>query len=286
MMRQKQVIMNIKKLIKTVGKPEVYTPGTAQMWVDEYIATQLLETHLSQDTDLASRKKTTISATIEWIFDKVSGDELKILDLGCGPGLYSEQLAERGHSVTGMDISSNSITYAKASAGRKNLDVSYIKQNYLELDEEDKYDLILLVFTDIGVLTPEERNILVGAIYRALKPGGIFIFDALNEHSGMNESASNNWELSETGFWRNHPYLALTETFYYEKQKVTLTQHIIIDEVGETEVYRFWIHTFSHTDLGVITSLAGFRTAECYDNIIPDSDFYSSKAVTFCIATK
>jgi len=278
--------MNIKKIIKEAGKPEVYAPGTGQMWVDEYIATQLLETHLSQNTDLASRKKTTISATIEWVLDKVPGGKLTILDLGCGPGLYAEQLAERGHSVTGMDISSNSIAYARESAGRKNLDVSYIEQNYLELDEKNRYDLILLVFTDFGVLTPKDRKKLLGTVYRALKPGGIFVFDVLNEQSGMKESESKNWELSEKGFWRDHPYLALTETLYYENQNVTLTQHIIVDEFGETGVYRFWIHTFSHTDLGAIASSAGFRTTQCYDNIIPDSDFYSSKAITFCIATK
>ncbi len=101
--------MNIKKLINTVQKPKIYTPGTALMWVDEYISTQLLATHLSQEVELASRKETTISSTIEWILNKVVGDRLNILDLGCGPGLYTEKLAERGHLVTGMDFSSNSI---------------------------------------------------------------------------------------------------------------------------------------------------------------------------------
>ncbi len=278
--------MNIKKLINTVQKPKIYTPGTALMWVDEYISTQLLATHLSQEVELASRKETTISSTIEWILNKVVGDRLNILDLGCGPGLYTEKLAERGHLVTGMDFSSNSIQYAKESGTRNKLDISYIQQDYLKLEEENRYDLILLIFTDFGVLTPDQRDTLLGNIYRALKPGGTFVFDVLNENSEVQESASKNWELAEKGFWRNHPYLALTESFYYEKQKVTLSQHIIIDEDGETEVYRFWIHTFSHSDLGEIMSSAGFNTVECYDNIIPDSEMCSSKSVTFCVATK
>ncbi len=278
--------MNIKKLINIAQKPEIYTPGTSMMWVDEYISTQLLETHLSQDIELASRKETTISSTIQWILSKVPGGRLHILDLGCGPGLYAEKLAECGHTVTGMDFSSNSIDYAKESAGRKKLDVSYVHQNYLALEDENKYDLILLIFTDFGVLTPEQRKTLLGNIFRALKPGGRFIFDVLNELSEVKESESRSWELSEKGFWRGHPYLSITESFYYEKQRVTLNQHIIIDEHRGTEVYRFWIHTFSNTELNAIISSAGFTTSECYNNVIPDSDLCSSRSVTFCVATK
>ena len=286
MIRKKQVIMNIKKLTKIAGKPEVYTPGTALMWVDEYISTQLLETHLSQEVELASRNETTISSTVEWILNKVPGDRLNILDLGCGPGLYTEKLAERGHIVTGMDFSSNSVDYAMESASRKKLAISYLQQDYLELEEENRYDLILLIFTDFGVLTPDQREILLNNIYRALKPGGTFLFDVLNENSNMKESGSRDWELAEKGFWRNHPYLALTESFHYEKQKVTLNQYIILDEDEGAEVYRFWVHTFSHIDLNEIMSSAGFSVTKCYDSVIPDSDMCSSRSVTFCVATK
>ena len=278
--------MNIKKLIKAAQKPEIYSPGTALMWVDEYISTQLLETHLSQDIELASRKETTISSTVEWILGKVPGDRLNILDLGCGPGLYTEKLAELEHLVTGMDYSSNSIRYAEDSARRKKLNISYRQQDYLELKEENRYDLILLIFTDFGVLNPKQRKTLLDNIYRALKPGGTFIFDVLNEKSEVHDSGSQDWEMSEKGFWRNTPYLALTESFYYEQQNVTLNQHIIIEEDGKTEIYRFWIHTFSGSDLDAITSSAGFRSAECYDSVIPDSEMCSSKSVSFCVATK
>ncbi len=116
--------MNIKNVINTAQKPEVYTSGTALMWVDEYISTQLLEVHLSQEVELASRKETTIFSTVDWILNNVPGDRMNILDLGCGPGLYTEKLAEYGHLVTGMDFSSNSINYAKESANREKLDIN------------------------------------------------------------------------------------------------------------------------------------------------------------------
>lgn len=278
--------MNIEQIIRAAQKPEIYTPGTALMWVDEYISTQLLEIHLSQDIELASRKKSTITSTIEWILQKVPGNGLNILDLGCGPGLYTEQLAQRGHIVTGMDFSSNSINYAKESASNKELDITYNQLNYLELEDKNKYDLVLLIFTDFGVLAPDQREILLSNIYRALKPGGTFVFDVLNDNYDAKVAGSNDWELSEKGFWRDSPYLALSESFYYEKQKVTLNQHIVIDQDRGAEVYRFWMHNFSNSDLGAILLSAGFSTTEYYDGILPDSDMYSSSSVTFCMTTK
>lgn len=189
MNRRKEVFMKIKELLKTAQKPEIYTQGTAVMWVDEYISTQLLETHLNPDIELASRKKATIASTVEWILQRVPGDRLSILDLGCGPGLYTEKLAENGHKVTGMDFSANSIRYARKSATSKRLNITYIQQNYLELAEENKYDLILMIFTDFGVLLPDQREILLGNIYRALKPGGKFLFDVLNENLGLSQNS-------------------------------------------------------------------------------------------------
>ena len=278
--------MNIEKLVHTAQKPKIYTPGTASMWVDEYISTQLLQIHLSQETELASRNKSTISSTIQWISQQVPGKGLKILDLGCGPGLYAEELARCGHEVTGVDFSSNSINYARESAGRSKLDISYKQQNYLDLRDENKYDLVLLIFTDFGVLTPEQRQLLLSNIHRALKPGGTFIFDVLSDNYQGNAVGAKEWEVSEKGFWRDTPYLALTESFFYEEQKVTLNQHIVVDRDGGTEVYRFWVHTFSHLDLEVIISSAGFNNVRCYDGVIPDSEMCSSDSVTFCMAAR
>lgn len=278
--------MKIQNLITASQKPDIYTQGTAVMWVDEYISTQLLETHLNQDIDLASRKKTTISSTIEWILNKVPGNNLKILDLGCGPGIYTEKLAEKGHRVTGMDFSANSIRYAMESAKRKNFTISYLQQDYLELKEENQYDLIMLIFTDFGVLLPDQRSRLLANIYRALKPGGVFIFDVLNENYPVKKSGEKEWDASTKGFWKNKPYLALTESFYYEKENVMLSQHVIIDETGDVDIYRFWIHTFSHGTLKEILSLQHFCNAECFDSVLPDSSLYSSEEVTFCVATK
>ncbi len=107
------------------------------MWTDEHISKQLLNVHLSQDVDLGSRRMGTIDSTVEWIITNTERKQLNILDLGCGPGLYSEKLAKRGNNVTGVDFSSNSIEYAKQEAKKKKLKITYLKENYLNLDLKD-----------------------------------------------------------------------------------------------------------------------------------------------------
>jgi 2-polyprenyl-3-methyl-5-hydroxy-6-metoxy-1,4-benzoquinol methylase len=276
--------MDIKTILQA-HKPKLYEKGIAVMWTNKYISTQLLEIHLNSDVDLASRKEDTIDSTVGWIFDNVPGDKLNILDLGCGPGLYTEKYAQRGHAVNGIDFSENSISYAINSAKERSLNISYRCQDYLSLYDVNRYDLITMIFTDFCVLEPRDRDILLQNVFRALKPGGTFLFDVMNDdYAGISESRS--WEAADKGFWSPCPYLALSENIYYKDEKVILSQHIVIDEKGETEIYRFWSHLYSNNDLAQILSIHNFLNPNFFENVIPDSVNYRSGDVTFCITTK
>jgi SAM-dependent methyltransferase len=277
--------MNIPEIIYKSEKPDLYEKGGAVMWTDPYISAQLLETHLNPDLDLASRKPETIRQTIDWILSESGNQSLEILDLGCGPGLYSEILAGKGHQVTGVDFSENSIKYARKEAEKKRLDISYIRENYLELElEENTFDLVLLIFTDFGPLLPKERNQLLQMIRRVLKPGGFFIFDVLNEKNFEEKLSPRTWEVSDRGFWRNHPYLALSESFLYKEEKLILFQHLIIDEKGNIDTYRFWNHYFSEQDLKDILHSNAFDKISFHENVIQSADLYKAEEVTFCKA--
>ena len=257
------------------------------MWTDSHISKQLLETHLNPEIDLASRKPETIHKTVEWILSHFKGQSLNILDLGCGPGLYSEMFASQGHQVTGLDFSSNSIAYARKEAAIKKLDINYIEGNYLDLQlSENQFDLVLLVFTDFGPLLPSERKILLGGIKTVMKPGGTFILDVLCDKNIENKVSPKSWDIAENGFWKNKPYIALSESFLYQEEKVVLYQHLVIDEQDNIDTYRFWNHFFSDEDLRIILSDNGFNEVVLQHNIIPSSDFYTGDDVTFCKAVK
>jgi 2-polyprenyl-3-methyl-5-hydroxy-6-metoxy-1,4-benzoquinol methylase len=279
--------MKIKDVIKYSVKPDLYAKGTSKMWTDDYISKQLLNVHLNTEIDLASRKKTTIESTAKWVLENANNKQLNILDLGCGPGLYTELFAKNGHKITGIDFSKNSIDYAKNESEKKKLNIEYKNADYLQIDlEENRFDLVTLIFTDFGVLLPDERDKLLSFISKVLRPNGVFIFDVLNTNNINEKTAPRNWEVAEHGFWRDKPYLVLSDSFHYEKDNVILYQHTVIDENDNIDVYRFWTHFFSNSDLTEILKDHGFNQLSFHEDVLPKGDLWSGDNVTFCKASK
>ena len=278
--------MQFLQMIKAIERPSLYEPGTAAMWTDPHISRQLLALHLNEGIDLASRRAATIDGTVQWIAAQTGPEPLTILDLGCGPGLYAQRLARLGHRVTGVDFSETSIAYAREQARIHNLDIAYRHQDYLTLEEEGQYDLVLLIYTDFGVLLPDQRERLLARIHRALKPGGRFIFDVLGDRDLALKATPKSWELAPSGFWRNRPYAALSESFLYPEDKVILYQHLILEETGAWDVYRFWTHFFSDSDLELLLGRNGFQTPRFDRDVLPGGDLWSGEHVTFCVAPR
>jgi len=257
------------------------------MWCDDHISCQLLEMHISPDCDAASRKRSTIETTVRWI-ETVSGPGTKtILDLGCGPGLYCELLASHGNAVTGVDFSGRSIDYASASARMNNLNITYLRKNYLDLSFENAFDLVVMIYCDFDVLVPDDRARLLENVHRALKPGGLFIFDTLTPKApaAMNVPGRS-WEVAGSGFWRDRPYLALSETFHYETENVILQQHTVCTDEGRPEVYRFWTHYYDPGTLARILAEAGFELETVNEELLPDDGSGNHDMVSFIVARR
>ena len=94
------------------------------------------------------------------------------------------------------------------------------------------------------------------------------------------------WEVAEQGFWKNKPYLALSESFIYEENKVILYQHLVLDEEEKLNTYRFWTHYFSNDDLANILHEQGFSNLTFHEDVLPEGDFWNGERVTFCRVVK
>lgn len=280
--------MKIPEIIFKSSRPAIYERGTTNMWTDEHISTQLLSIHLNPDVDLASRKFSTIQKTVDWILSlEPEKKKLQILDLGCGPGLYTQEFAKQGHEVTGVDFSASSIAYAKKEALQQKQSINYIQANYLELElPENSYDMVTLIYTDFGVLLPEERARLLAFLHKILKKGGKLVFDVLADLELEKKVSANSWEAGESGFWKATPYLALSNSFLYPLEKVILYQHLVLDENESMSVYRFWTHFFSENDLLEILKTHQFNKVSFSDEILPQTNLFDGKNVLYCIAVK
>lgn len=279
--------MNFELIKKLADRPQLYEKGSSVMWTDPHISKQLLELHINPDNDVASRSQEKIERIANWILELTGNPKMKILDLGCGPGLYAELLAQKGHSVTGVDYSENSIQYATTKAQEKNLDIEYLKKNYLDLDFDNQFDLIILIYLDFCALLPEEREKVLENIYRALKKGGLFICDVVNGKNIDKKTISQSWEVKETGFWKETPYIALTNGYHYPDAKVIANHHLIIGENDTVDTYIFWSHYYQKDDLVQVLESKGFKDITDYENVLPDSgDCWNGDNITFYVSRK
>ncbi len=149
-----------KELKEINSRPAPFQFYTAdELWTNEHTSKQMLEYHLNESIDASSRNKSFIERSAEWIVSHFEVDKnTKIADFGCGPGLYTTRLAERGAIVTGIDFSENSLKYAKHVAAKKDLKINYVLTNYLDFETTNSFDLITMIMCDFCVLSPEQRK--------------------------------------------------------------------------------------------------------------------------------
>lgn len=258
----------IGRVIALQQKPVPFTPGEVLFWDDPYISTQMLAAHLSPDIEAASRLPQTIDRTVKWLIEKLAlkaGDA--VLDLGCGPGLYTSRLARAGLRVTGVDYSRRSIDYASGYAAEHGLTITYRYQNYLELADESQYDAVLLIYGDFCPLSPVQRAALLQNVTRALKPGGRFVLDVSTRECRRKHSNKHGWRALESGFWKAGAHLLLEDGFDYPEQSIWLDQSIVIEADGKMSVYRNWFQDYTPETIADELAVHGFAVEGLFGDL-------------------
>lgn len=258
---------DVLQKINTRPRPfEFYTAEI--LWTDEHISRQMLAFHLSDDTDLASRKKAFIDKSVEWMTTRFDiGKNTRIADFGCGPGLYSTRLAEKGAEVTGIDFSERSIDYARKAVEEKQLNIDYIHQNYLEFKSDRNFDLITMIYCDLCPLSPWQRKVMLGKFRDLLDDEGLVLLDvcSLNTFNQKNETATYGRKLLD-GFWSSEDYYGFLNTFKYEEEKVILDKYTIIEKSRTREIYN-WIQCFSRESIRKEFEGSGLQIIEFYSDV-------------------
>lgn len=267
------------KLLLLVKKPALWQRSVELFWDDEHISKQMLDAHLNPDWEAASRKHNDIDRSLSWLKSIIPAGS-RILDLGCGPGLYTKRLSDAGFDVTGIDYSKRSIAYAKDHDTR----TKYIYQNYLEMDYSKVFDVITLIYCDYAALIPDERKMLLSKIHRALKPDGLFIFDVFTERTFNCKRDHVSWSYHENGsFWSSKPHLCLEAEYYFENNTAKVNKTIVITENGLYE-YLIWDMVFTkHTLLNEVAPY-GFETYNICDDVFGSP--YTGEADTLCLVLK
>ncbi len=257
------------KLEEIHRKPELFESYTAaDLWTDEHIAKRMLTYHLDPGIDVSSRREAFIERSVAWIVSRFGvGRHTRIADFGCGPGLYTRRLAERGAIVTGIDFSSNSIEHARGVAERAGLPIEYIVQNYLEFETPARFDLILMIMCDFCVLGPAQRRGLLRRFRSLLDRGGAVLLDVYSLNAFRERREANSCEANlMDGFWSAQPYYGFLNTFRYAEAKVVLDKYTIVEAARTRTIYS-WLQYFTPETLWREFEDAGFVEKEFYADV-------------------
>ena len=252
--------LDMPALLRATSRPDLHAPGESLFWDDPHIAAGMLEAHLDPEVDAASRTPVFVERSAHWLMEHMSlvpGD--RVLDLGCGPGLYCERFALGGLEVVGVDLSENSLDHARVSARRRGLEVEYLRGDFREAEFGGKFDAAFCIFGEFAVFSPPEQVRLLGKIRDGLERGGYLALDVPTRAHFEPILGERSWTVSEGGFWSPDPYLLLSTSFDYPDAHRHLHQHVVVAADGTSKIYRIWSGYYTPSSISALIENAGFR---------------------------
>ncbi len=206
-----------------------------------------------------------------------------MLDVACGRGRHSRILAEKGFNVTGIDISSSGIEFAKQfvqkdSFGEKGNPEFYLHDMRLPF-RVNYYDYAFNFFTSFGYFySRREHDDAIQTIANSLKKNGIFVIDYLNvhfaeEHFVHNEEKVINGTTYEIHRWQD-------ETHFYKK--ITVQDSLLIYPIEHTER----VAKFSFGDFNDMLSYQHLQVQEIFGDYSLNTYDIKTKPRLIIIAKK
>ena len=102
----------------------------------------------------------------------------KVCECACGTGSLTIPLHRRGFQMTGVDVSQEMLWQAAQKTRRQGIAIPYVRQDMRALNLHRPMDAVLATCDGVNyLLTEEDLTAFFRAAYRAIRPGGAFIFD-------------------------------------------------------------------------------------------------------------
>jgi len=154
----------------------------------------------------------------------------RILDLACGAGRHSIELARRGYEVVGFDLSAALLKTARAAARQAKIRVAFDRGDMRALPYRNEFDAVINMFSSFGYFegVEDDRKALAG-VARALRRRGKFLMERFNREAMAYELPMQGWRILEDGG------IILQEDVFDPLRGRYETRQIVVDRKGTRE---------------------------------------------------
>jgi len=204
----------------------------------------------------------------------------QVLDLACGHGRHSLELAKRGYSVLGIDLSPRFIEMAKQSLKGNSLsNAEFIVGDIRESYFVNRFDAAFSYFTSFGYFPDEENQKVLDNAARALIKGGMFLLETVNRDWTIHkvENQPRRWDEVEADFF-------LLEDISFNAHTSRIHTNRIIFDKGQRRSMEYDIKLYTHAELEDMLERVGLQIVSTFGG--KDRSPYSVSSPRMVIVTR
>jgi SAM-dependent methyltransferase len=194
----------------------------------------------------------------------------RILDLCCGIGRHSLELARRGYNVIGVDLTQEYLTKARRKAKTEGLNVQFIRNDMRQFCLLDSFNAAINMFTAFGYFENplEDKRVLIN-IYCSLRKGGTLIIDVIGKEILARLFRPRDWQQEN-------------DRIFLQEHKVSrdwswIDNKWIILQKGKRKEFEFGHRIYSATEIAALLKNCGFKSVNIYGDLTGNDYDHNAK---------
>jgi SAM-dependent methyltransferase len=194
-----------------------------------------------------------------------------VLDLACGTGSHAVELASRGYSVVGFDLSLAMLARASDEAQERGQKLNFLQGDMREMAFEEMFDGIYCWSTSFGYFDEEKNIDVLARAHRALRHGGMLLIDIINRDFVAPRQPSLVWFEGDGCVCMDEMHV----DFFTSRLKVKRT---VMFEDGRTREVDYSIRIYNLHEIGKMMHDCGFRVVQVTGHPAHPGVFFGSES--------